>query len=99
MEYVSMGRPGLKVSGPCLGTMSFSVDAGTGGGLSATGEAEASLRRLGTDYIDLHYCHRSDPDTPAEETMATLDGFVTSGKVRYLGCVVAHLTTVSEPSR
>lgn len=47
---------------------------------------EASLRRLGTDYIDLYYCHQWDAGTPVEETMATLDGFVRSGKVRYLGC-------------
>ena len=47
---------------------------------------EASLRRLGTDYIDLYYCHQWDAATPIEETMATLDGFVRSGKVRYLGC-------------
>jgi aryl-alcohol dehydrogenase-like predicted oxidoreductase len=46
----------------------------------------ASLRRLGTDYIDLYYCHVWDPDTPIDETMATLDGFVRSGKVRYIGC-------------
>ncbi|WP_426404002.1 aldo/keto reductase [Streptomyces sp. R-07] len=47
---------------------------------------DASLRRLGTDYVDLYQCHQWDPDTPIEETMATLDGFVRSGKVRYLGC-------------
>ena len=47
---------------------------------------EASLRRLGTDYIDLYYCHQWDATTPIGETMATLDGFVRSGKVRYLGC-------------
>ncbi|HET6193720.1 MAG TPA: aldo/keto reductase [Trebonia sp.] len=47
---------------------------------------EASLRRLGTDYIDLYQCHRPDPGTPISETMATLHGFVQSGKVRYLGC-------------
>ncbi|MEO3874700.1 aldo/keto reductase [Nonomuraea sp. B12E4] len=47
---------------------------------------EASLRRLGTDYIDIYYCHQWDPNTPIEETMATLDSFVRSGKVRYLGC-------------
>jgi aryl-alcohol dehydrogenase-like predicted oxidoreductase len=47
---------------------------------------EASLRRLGTDFLDLYYCHQPDPETPVEETMATLDGFVASGKVRYLGC-------------
>ena len=70
-------------------------------GVSATGEGpndrglsrvhllracEDSLRRLGTEYVDLYQCHAWDPDTPIEETMATLDGFVRSGKVRYLGC-------------
>jgi aryl-alcohol dehydrogenase-like predicted oxidoreductase len=47
---------------------------------------EASLRRLDTDYVDLYQCHRADPGTPISETMATLHGFVQSGKVRYLGC-------------
>ncbi|WP_216899095.1 aldo/keto reductase [Nocardia alni] len=47
---------------------------------------EASLGRLDTDYVDIYYCHQWDPGTPIEETMATLDGFVRSGKVRYLGC-------------
>jgi aryl-alcohol dehydrogenase-like predicted oxidoreductase len=47
---------------------------------------EDSLRRLGTDYIDVYQCHGPDADTPIEETMATLDGFVRSGKVRYIGC-------------
>jgi aryl-alcohol dehydrogenase-like predicted oxidoreductase len=47
---------------------------------------EASLRRLGTDYIDLYYCHQWDAGTPIAETMATLDSFVRAGKVRYLGC-------------
>ena len=157
MEYVAMGRSGLRVSRACLGTMYFSVSQGAGSGLAATGEAEAtaiidafleaggnfvdtadvynggeaetitgralrgrrddvviatkgfmpqssvpnhsglsrvhltraleaSLRRLGTDYVDLYYCHQWDAGTPIEETMATLDGFVRSGKVRYLGC-------------
>ncbi|MEU1398105.1 aldo/keto reductase [Micromonospora zamorensis] len=47
---------------------------------------EASLRRLGTDYVDLYQCHVPDPDTPIDETMAALDDFVRSGKVRYIGC-------------
>jgi aryl-alcohol dehydrogenase-like predicted oxidoreductase len=48
-------------------------------------QADASLRRLGTDYIDVYYVHRFDDQTPVEETMATLDGLVRAGKVRYLG--------------
>ncbi|MDY6765426.1 MAG: aldo/keto reductase [Halobacteria archaeon] len=43
------------------------------------------LERLGTDYVDLLYTHRWDDDTPAEEFMRTLDGFVREGKVNYLG--------------
>lgn len=45
----------------------------------------ASLRRLGTDYIDLYQVHYWDPATPLEESLATLDGLVQSGKVCYLG--------------
>ena len=151
MEYLTMGRSGLKVSRSCLGAMNFGtadapcsedearriidafLDGGnnfidtanvyTGGqseevvgraikakrdsvvlatkargpqgpgpndsGLSRvhlTRALEASLRRLDTDYVDLYQCHFWDPDTPIEETMATLDSFVRAGKVRYIGC-------------
>jgi aryl-alcohol dehydrogenase (NADP+) len=48
-------------------------------------ELEASLRRLGTDYVDLYQIHRWDPHTPIEETLEALDACVRSGKVRYLG--------------
>lgn len=47
--------------------------------------AEASLRRLGTDYIDLYQVHEWDGLTPLEETLSALDSLVRSGKVRYLG--------------
>jgi aryl-alcohol dehydrogenase-like predicted oxidoreductase len=47
---------------------------------------EASLRRLGTDYIDLYQVHTWDHITPIDETLRTLDSLVTSGKVRYIGC-------------
>ena len=47
---------------------------------------EASLERLGTDYIDLYQVHRTDPTTPLKETMAALSDLVRSGKVRYIGC-------------
>jgi aryl-alcohol dehydrogenase-like predicted oxidoreductase len=46
---------------------------------------EASLRRLGTDYLDLYQMHEPDPDTPIDETLSTLDDLVRAGKVRYLG--------------
>jgi aryl-alcohol dehydrogenase-like predicted oxidoreductase len=153
MEYVPLGRSGLKISPVCLGAMNFGAPAGTPGcdqaeagriigayldaggniidtadgysggqseeivgravkgrrdtvvlatkaflprgpgpnnrGLSRvhlTRALEASLRRLGTDYIDLYQCHQWDAGTPIEETMSALDAFVRSGKVRYLGC-------------
>jgi aryl-alcohol dehydrogenase-like predicted oxidoreductase len=152
MDFVSLGRSGLKVSPACLGAMMFGVGAGspcdetqakriidafldagnnfidtanmyTGGqseevvgraikrsrdavvlatkgrgpigpgpndqGLSRgylTRALEASLRRLGTEHVDLYQCHFPDPGTPIDETMATLDGFVRAGKVRYIGC-------------
>jgi len=47
---------------------------------------EASLRRLGTDYIDLYQMHAFDAVTPLEETLNALDDLVRSGKVRYIGC-------------
>ena len=152
MEYVNLGRSGLRVSRACLGAMMFGhtetaptdenesrrvidafLDAGNNfidtANVYTRGESEevvgravkskrdrviiatkgfgpigegpndvglgrqylhraldASLRRLGTDYVDLYQCHRSDANTPVEETMATLDGFVQAGKVRYIGC-------------
>jgi aryl-alcohol dehydrogenase-like predicted oxidoreductase len=46
---------------------------------------EASLRRLGTDWIDLYQLHRPDPVTPIDETLAALDELVREGKVRYIG--------------
>ncbi|MEO3869199.1 aldo/keto reductase [Nonomuraea sp. B12E4] len=57
---------------------------------------DASLRRLGTDYIDLYQAHQWDPLTPIDEVMATLDGFVRAGKVRYLGCSNFTATQIVE---
>jgi aryl-alcohol dehydrogenase (NADP+) len=47
---------------------------------------EGSLRRLGTDYIDLYQLHAPDPSTPIDETLGALDDLVHAGKVRYVGC-------------
>jgi len=47
---------------------------------------EASLRRLGTDYIDIYQLHGFDAKTPVEETLRALDDLVTAGKIRYIGC-------------
>jgi aryl-alcohol dehydrogenase-like predicted oxidoreductase len=59
-----------------------------GGGLSRKhimAEIDNSLRRLGTDYVDLYQIHRLDPATPIEETLQALHDLVQAGKVRYLG--------------
>jgi aryl-alcohol dehydrogenase (NADP+) len=155
MEYVSLGRTGLKVSKLCLGTMTYgdpawrswvlSEDAGrpfikralehginffdtadmysNGVSEEILGRAvrdfatrdhvviatkvfypmstdsndrglsrkhimsaiDASLRRLGTDYVDLYQIHRWDPDTPIEETLLALHDVVRAGKARYIG--------------
>lgn len=47
---------------------------------------EASLRRLGTDYVDLYFMHGFDAKTPVEETLRALDDLMTAGKIRYIGC-------------
>ena len=149
MNYVRLGRSGLKVSPVCVGTNMFGagyvdddravsvIDAAFDAGINfidtadaynsghsevvvgkavsshrhdfvvatkgfiATGPGpndiglsrkhlmdavEASLSRLGTDYIDLYQVHYFDPDTPLEETLKTLDDLVRQGKLRYIGC-------------
>jgi aryl-alcohol dehydrogenase-like predicted oxidoreductase len=155
MEYVNLGRTGLKVSRLCLGTMTYgdpswrswvlTEEAGRpfikraleyginffdtadmysmGASEEVLGRAvrdfarrddvviatkvfypmsndpndrglsrkhisasiDASLRRLGTDYVDLYQIHRWDPDTPIEETLLALHDVVRSGKARYIG--------------
>lgn len=47
---------------------------------------EGSLKRLGTDYLDLYQIHKPDPKTPIEETLEAMDSLVRQGKVRYIGC-------------
>jgi 1-deoxyxylulose-5-phosphate synthase len=67
----------------------FPMHDGPGGrGLSRKAvmeQIDASLKRLGTDYVDLYQIHRFDPETPVEETMAALHDVVKAGKARYLG--------------
>lgn len=48
-------------------------------------QCEASLKRLGVDYIDLYQCHRFDPDTPIDETLRALDDLTAQGKILYAG--------------
>nr|MBB6148000.1 aryl-alcohol dehydrogenase-like predicted oxidoreductase [Mucilaginibacter sp. SP1R1] len=55
---------------------------------------EGSLKRLGTDYIDLYYQHRVDPNTPIEDTVGALAELVAEGKVRYIGLSEAGPDTI-----
>lgn len=148
MDYVNLGRSGVKVSRLCLGTMMFggatdeaesiriihrALDLGVnfvdtanmynagesevvtgrairdrreevvlatkvrqvmGPGPNQQGlsrphilrECENSLRRLGTDYIDVYYMHAPDLSTPLEESLRAMDDLVRQGKVRYIAC-------------
>jgi aryl-alcohol dehydrogenase-like predicted oxidoreductase len=66
----------------------IATKVGFAGGLGAGNIAKAidgSLRRLGTDYVDLYYAHRDAPDVPLEETLEAFDALVRAGKVRALG--------------
>lgn len=68
-------------------------DGPGGGGLSRKAiieQVDASLTRLGTDYVDLLQIHRFDPETPVEETMEALHDMVKAGKARYLGASAMH---------
>ncbi|HET9648923.1 MAG TPA: aldo/keto reductase [Microlunatus sp.] len=72
----------------------FPMHDGPGGaGLSRKAimeQIDASLTRLGTDYVDLYQIHRFDPNTPVEETMEALHDVVKAGKARYLGASSMH---------
>ena len=60
---------------------------------------EDSLRRLGTDYIDLYQMHRFDPKTPLAETLSTLNDLVRQGKVRYLGVSNWSASQITDAAR
>ena len=67
------------------GSQQFAQKDGLGSRAYILKAVEASLRRLGTDYIDLYQFHQPDPATPIEETLRALDELVKSGKVRFIG--------------
>ncbi len=75
-----------------LATKGYNASEGSGPNdrgnsrVNLTRSLEGSLRRLGTDYVDLYQVHNWDWTTPIEETMAALGDLVTQGKTRYIGC-------------
>src|SRR3984957_6946542 len=60
---------------------------------------EASLQRLGVEYIDLYYQHRVDPNTPIEDTMGALGQLVKEGKIRHIGLSEAGIPTLRRAVR
>jgi aryl-alcohol dehydrogenase-like predicted oxidoreductase len=92
---------GPRRKGVVLATKSGIVPAVPGPGIEANGSPEeilsscdASLRRLGTDVIDLFYLHRVDPKVPIEESVGALASLVREGKVRHIGLSEAAPTTI-----
>jgi aryl-alcohol dehydrogenase-like predicted oxidoreductase len=79
------GRDDLVIATKAYGDMGPGPNDGGAGRKHLLSAVEASLRRLGTDHIDLYQIHAFDDGTPIEETLSTLDGLVRAGKVRYIG--------------
>jgi aryl-alcohol dehydrogenase-like predicted oxidoreductase len=94
-------RPRVVVATKC------GIERGPDGKMSAldgspaaiTASCDASLARLGTDYIDLFYLHRVDPATPIEDSVGAMAALVRAGKVRHLGLSEASPTTLRRASR
>lgn len=93
IKDLGLNRDALVLATKVRGAMSDEASAGSGDvnnvGLSRkhiVASCEASLKRLGTDHIDLYQIHGWDNLTPLDETMRALDDLVRSGKVRYIGC-------------
>lgn len=76
------------------------LEAGWGGSAAYIRKAiDGSLRRLGTDYIDLYQLHAPDSDTPIAETLSTLDDLVRVGKIREIGCSNFSAEQLTEATR
>ena len=82
----SHSRDDLVIATKVYGNMGSGPNDGGAGRKHILSAVEASLRRLGTDYIDLYQIHVFDDATPLEETLSTLDRLVQDGKVRFVGC-------------
>ena len=75
------------------------MDGPNGRGLSRkhiTESIEQSLKRLGTDYVDLYFCHRFDPDTPIEEVVFTMNLLIQQGKILYWGTSEWRASQIAE---
>jgi aryl-alcohol dehydrogenase (NADP+) len=94
-RWLAGHRHEVIVATKCFGAMS---DRPWDRGLSRKHVLDAidgSLRRLGTDYVDLYQAHHPDPSTPIEETLRAFDDVVRAGKARYVGCSNYHAYQVA----
>ncbi|MFF5438242.1 aldo/keto reductase [Streptomyces achromogenes] len=92
-EYVIATKFNYRMDGAVPGDMS-TIGPQDGSAEHVRGSVEGSLRRLGTDHIDLYYQHRVDPNVPIEETVGALGELVAEGKVRYIGLSEASAETI-----
>ena len=88
------GRRGEVVLATKFGFMSGGVRKIDSSTATVRSALEGSLQRLGTDYVDLYYQHRVDPNTPIEETVGALAELVAEGKVRHVGLSEASPATI-----
>lgn len=96
LRAAGIDRSSLVISSKLFWPMS---EAPTDRGLSRKHIMESidrTLRNLGTDYLDLYFCHREDPETPLDETVRAMDDLVRRGKVLYWGTSVWKAKTLSD---
>jgi len=92
-EYVIATKFNRRMDNALPGEMS-SVGPQDGSADHVRSSIEGSLRRLGTDYVDLYYQHRVDPNVPIEETVGAMGELVTEGKIRHIGLSEAAADTI-----
>jgi aryl-alcohol dehydrogenase-like predicted oxidoreductase len=92
-EYVIATKFNRRMDGAVPGEMS-SVGPQDGSAGHVRSSIEGSLRRLGTDYVDLYYQHRVDPNVPIEETVGAMAELVAEGKIRHIGLSEAAADTI-----
>jgi aryl-alcohol dehydrogenase-like predicted oxidoreductase len=92
-EYVIATKFNLRMDDAVPGDMS-TVGRQDGSAEHVRSSIEGSLRRLGTDYVDLYYQHRVDPNVPIEETVGAMGELVEAGKIRHVGLSEAAPETI-----
>lgn len=85
LALAELPRHELVISSKCFWPMSDDVNDRGLSRKHVMESVEKSLRRIGTDYLDVYFCHRYDPDTPTEETVRALEDLVRQGKILYWG--------------